>query len=159
MPHQCIRCGKQYPEGSDAVLKGCTCGARFFFFFREKPAQVAEIKNSPEKDISEITPKNIDIPEIKKPDDFSTLGNKHVLDMSKEERKEVFNAVKEIIGEQKDNSKPVIIDLESVRALKPGKYEIDIVSLFKRKPVIYKHGEGKYVIDIDSTFKLLGKKK
>ena len=121
MPHQCIRCGKEYPEGSDAVLKGCTCGARFFFFFKEK---------LPEK----------------------------LIEMTKEERKEVFQDVKEIIGEQKDD-KPVILDLESIRVLEPGKYEIDIVSLFKRKPVIYKHGEGKYMIDVDSTFKFLRRKK
>jgi len=28
----------------------------------------------------------------------------------------------------------------------------------KRNPVIYKHGEGKYVIDVASTFQLLSKK-
>ena len=139
MPHQCIRCGKEYPEGSDAVLKGCTCGARFFFFSKEKfPEKIAEIKSLGK--VSESIPKEIHIPE-----------------MTIEERKEVFNAVKEIVGEVK-NDKPVIIDLESVRALKPGKYEIDLVALFKRKPVIYKHGEGKYMIDVDSTFKFLRKK-
>jgi hypothetical protein len=121
MPHQCIRCGKEYSDGSDALLTGCTCGARFFFFFKEK---------LPEK----------------------------LIEMSKEERKEVFRDVKEIIGEQKDD-KPVILDLESIRVLEPGKYEIDIVNLFKRKPVIYKHGEGKYMIDVDSTFKFLSRKK
>ncbi|MCH7515305.1 MAG: hypothetical protein IH947_15395, partial [Bacteroidetes bacterium] len=33
-----------------------------------------------------------------------------------------------------------------------GKFEIDIVNLFKRdRPLIYKMGEGKYIIDLSST--------
>ena len=47
MPHQCIRCGKEYPDGSEALLSGCSCGAKFFFFFREKmPEKFAEAKFS-----------------------------------------------------------------------------------------------------------------
>jgi len=126
MPHQCIRCGKEYADGSDALLKGCECGARFFFFYREK------------------MPANF-------------------MDMNKDERKEVLNEVQEIVKKQenigeKEAEKPVILDLESIRVLKPGKYEIDIVSLFKRNPVIYKEGEGKYYIDVESTFKLMQKR-
>ena len=44
------------------------------------------------------------------------------------------------------------MDLESVRVIKPGKFEIDIVNLFsKNRPLIYKLEEGKYVIDLAST--------
>jgi len=48
-----------------------------------------------------------------------------------------------------DDSKPVILDLESVRITDPGKYEIDLVSLINRKPIVFKIQEGKYIIDID----------
>ena len=48
---------------------------------------------------------------------------------------------------------PVILDLESVRILGPGKFELDLVQLFNKDyPLIYKLDEGKYVIDIVSTF-------
>jgi predicted nucleic acid-binding Zn-ribbon protein len=57
----------------------------------------------------------------------------------------------ELIGEE-DLDKPVILDIESIRVLKPGQYEIDLVDLFKGKPVIYKLEEGKYIIDLASTF-------
>jgi len=50
---------------------------------------------------------------------------------------------------------PVILDLESIRVLKPGKFEIDVVNLFSRKrPLIYKLEEGKYIIDLASTLKV-----
>ena len=53
-----------------------------------------------------------------------------------------------------DETTPVILDIESVRVLGEGKYEIDIVNLFsQKKPVIYKLEEGKYIIDLSSIKK------
>ncbi|MFC1686126.1 Zn-ribbon domain-containing protein [Nanoarchaeota archaeon] len=70
---------------------------------------------------------------------------------------EIEEDVKEIIGPTIED-KPVILDFESVRITEPGKFEIDLVNLFKGKPVIYKVREGKYIIDIASTFQLLSGK-
>lgn len=120
MPHQCIRCGKEYPEGADALLKGCECGARFFFFYKEK------------------------LPE-------------NFIKLDKEERKEIVKDVNEMIGKQADD-RPVILELENIRVPKAGKFELDLLSLFRKKPVIYKYGEGRYFIDLASTFQMLAKK-
>jgi predicted nucleic acid-binding Zn-ribbon protein len=49
---------------------------------------------------------------------------------------------------------PVILDIESVRVLGSGKFEIDVVNLFRKdRPLIYKLEEGKYIIDLASTLK------
>jgi predicted nucleic acid-binding Zn-ribbon protein len=48
-----------------------------------------------------------------------------------------------------DEARPVILDLESVRVLGNGKFEIDIVSLMNRRPIVFKLSEGKYLIDIE----------
>ena len=64
------------------------------------------------------------------------------------DKKQIENDVRAIL-EIEDESKPVILDLESVRVLKPGQFEIDIVSLMNRKPIIFKLQEGKYLIDIE----------
>jgi predicted nucleic acid-binding Zn-ribbon protein len=69
-----------------------------------------------------------------------------------EDKQEIEQEVREIIGVDFED-RPIILDFESVRMLSPGKFEIDLVSLFKKKPVIYKVGEGKYIIDLPSTFK------
>ena len=51
-----------------------------------------------------------------------------------------------------DEKAPVILDIESVRAIGSGKFEIDIVNLFRKdRPLIYKLEEGKYIIDLAST--------
>jgi len=73
------------------------------------------------------------------------------------EREEIVDDIDEVIGT--DVEKPIILDLESIRVMKPGKFEIDLVRLFKKKPVIYKLEEGKYIIDIASTFHNLSKEK
>jgi len=36
MPHQCVRCGTLYDDGAAEILKGCSCGARLFFFIKKK---------------------------------------------------------------------------------------------------------------------------
>ena len=58
--------------------------------------------------------------------------------------------IREIAGIQDENT-PVILDVESVRVLGEGKYEIDVVNLFsKKKPIVYKIEEGKYIIDLST---------
>ena len=49
---------------------------------------------------------------------------------------------------------PVILDIESIRAIGSGKFEIDVVNLFnKDRPLIYKFEEGKYLIDLATTLR------
>ena len=71
--------------------------------------------------------------------------------LTSNERKEIEQDIKELIDVE-DIEKPVILDIESIRILKPGQYEIDLVDLFRGKPLIYKLEEGKYIIDLASTF-------
>lgn len=81
---------------------------------------------------------------------------KETENLTRKEREEILKDIQEVIGQ--DVERPVVLDLESIRVVKPGKFEIDLVSLFKRKPVIYKIAEGKYIIDIPSTFHFAMKK-
>ena len=123
MPHRCIRCGKIFEDGSGALLTGCTCGNRFFFFFKSEDKKLQ--------------------------DEFEKLNDNERLEIEKE--------IEEMIPVMDD--KPVILDFEAVRMDKPGKFEIDLVNLFKGKPIIYKMAEGKYFIDLVSTFQMMDKKK
>ena len=74
--------------------------------------------------------------------------------LTKDEKKQIEDDVFDIIGDKPENlDETVVLDLESIRALKPGHFELDLVSLFnKRNPVVFKTGDGKYLIDIASTF-------
>ncbi|MGM5481947.1 MAG: Zn-ribbon domain-containing protein [Nanobdellota archaeon] len=120
MPHQCVRCGAMYEDGAKEILKGCSCGAKLFFFVKKK--------------------------DIEKSTDA-------VENLSKADRKRVEKDVFDIVGVKPETESPVVLDFESVRVMKPGKFEVDLVSLFNsEKPLVYKLEEGKYVIDLSESF-------
>lgn|SRR3989344_8032328 len=73
------------------------------------------------------------------------------ISLTDDDKKQIEKDVFEMIG-VKDIDRPVILDLENVRVLKPGQYEIDLVDLFKKKPLVYRLDDGKYVIDLLSVF-------
>ena len=81
-------------------------------------------------------------------------------DLTKTEKKQIEKDVFDLIGIADIDKQPVVLDFESIRILKPGKYELDLVNLFKDRPLVYKLDEGKYMIDLPESFKkALPKKK
>ena len=72
--------------------------------------------------------------------------------LTDDDKKQMERDALDLVGE-KAPTLPVVLDLESIRVLKPGKFEIDLVDLFRGKPLVYKLEDGKYIIDIVSTFK------
>lgn len=132
MPHQCVHCGKLYPDASKELLEGCSCGSHFFYFIKKEYAD-----------------------KLKKSDEIDEEIQEKIEELNKLDKKKVEKDVREIMGIEEKEEIPVILDLESIRVLKPGKYEIDVVNLFnKKRPLIYKLEEGKYIIDLASTVKL-----
>ena len=75
-----------------------------------------------------------------------------VKNLSADEKKQIEEDVMDIIGTN-DDDMPVILDLASINIKEPGKFELDLVKLFKGDPLVYKVEEGKYIIDVPETFK------
>ena len=119
MPHQCVRCGTLYDDGSNIITHGCVCGGKLFFFVKKE--RINEIKTATVK-------------------------------LSKQEKMQIEDDVFDLIG-IKDTDEPVVLDFESIRIVKPGKYELDLVNLFKDNPLVYKLDDGKYMIDLPQSFK------
>ena len=122
MPHQCVHCGNVFPDAAEEILKGCSCGGHFFYYIKEMPS-----------------------PEVKEA----------IVELEKSDKIQIEKDIREITGQEEkpdEPKKPVILDLESVKVIKPGKFEIDIVNLFsKKRPLIYKLEEGKYIIDLAAS--------
>ena len=123
MPHQCVRCGSFYDDGSKDIITGCKCGGKLFFFVNEKKRAALEASYK----------------------------------LSKKEKAQIEEDIYDLLGMEVDPDKPIFLDLESIKVLKPGHYELDLVNLFKKQPLIYKLEEGKYMIDLPDTFKKHGK--
>ncbi|MBI2665567.1 hypothetical protein HYX12_03035 [Candidatus Woesearchaeota archaeon] len=121
MPHQCVRCSALYPDGAQEILKGCSCGARLFFYIKKKHLDE---------------------------------GKELISNLTEEDKKHIETDIAEIVNlKQEDPDAPVVLDIEAIRVLKPGKYELDLVHLFKKDPLIIKLEEGKYMIDLPAVFK------
>lgn len=75
------------------------------------------------------------------------------IEIPEQDKKVIEQDVREMAGII-DEEVPVILDLESIRVTGEGKFEIDLVNLFRKdRPLIYKLEEGKYIIDLASTLK------
>jgi len=121
MPHQCVRCNTFYDDGSEEILKGCSCGGRLFFYIKKSKLEQA-------KKISQN------------------------VKLSEPEKEQIEKDVRELVGTT-DDDVPVVLDVEAIRVSNPGKYELDLVHLFKGEPLIFRLEEGKYMIDIIQSFK------
>ena len=75
--------------------------------------------------------------------------------LTSQEKEQIEKDVFDLVGSELDKDQPVVLDLEAIRVLKPGKYELDLVHLFKGEPLIFKLEEGKYMIDLVESFKKL----
>jgi len=119
MPNQCIHCSEIYPDGSEEILKGCSKCGSRFFFYLSEE-KLKKIKESEDEEIK----------------------------LTNAEKKQIEEDVREIVG-LRDDDAPIVMDFESVRVLKPGKYLLDIPNLFsKERPLVYKLEDGKYIVDL-----------
>ncbi|MBM3247655.1 hypothetical protein FJZ17_03910, partial [Candidatus Pacearchaeota archaeon] len=140
MPHQCVHCGKLYPDAAKELLTGCSCGSHFFYFIKKE--YYDKLRNQSSK-ISEEAKQESFVKDI-----VGELQSK-IKEIDKMDKIKIERDVREIIGISEKEDIPVILDLESIRVLGPGKFEIDVVNLFsKKRPLIYKLEEGKYIIDL-----------
>lgn len=77
-------------------------------------------------------------------------AEKEIKRLTKKEIKEIENDIREIIPETKKTKESIILDIEAIRVIRPGKYKIDVTTLFSQRPVVIRIGEGRYEIDLST---------
>lgn len=185
MPHQCLKCGAVFQEGSRAILKGCPeCGGTRFFF-TDKPLSDSERKKLTEaasKDIKflirdiltrepktklekiglekewlRFEPKKPREPGVMFAREKKILGVRKVKKPVKAKRKEEKKAAEKTIAKSAPTEE-VPKKPEVVNIIESGVYEIDVESLLEESPVVVRR-DGTYLIHLPSLFeKLLAKK-
>tara|TARA_Y100000310_G_scaffold333732_1_gene411878 strand:- start:7432 stop:7815 length:384 start_codon:yes stop_codon:yes gene_type:complete len=78
--------------------------------------------------------------------------------LSDKDKEQIEKDIFDLVGSEIDKDQPVILDLEAIRVMSPGKYELDLVHLFKKEPLIFKLDDGKYMIDLVQSFEKFRKK-
>ena len=122
MPHQCVRCGAMYDDGSEVILKGCTsCGSRLFFYIKQE--RLNELKNF-QSNLSDSDKKQIE------EDILDLIGQEGIKDSSIVLDIEAIRVPKpgsyEIDIVRLFKGDPIIYKLEE------GKYFIDVAESLKR---------------------------
>lgn len=177
MPHQCLKCGQIFEEGSSQLLKGCPdCGGNRFFYTK-KPLNEAE-RDEISKEVSKDLPNRLKEMLLKeekeglektgrwvkiKPKEIRKMLEQEIQDskpepdttksssvLSDDERNKLISQIK---SEMKKSDKPETIDI-----IKPGKYNIDIQGLLDNEPIIIQK-DGTYTIHLPSIFKMIEKPK
>jgi len=178
MPHQCLKCGRIFEDGSSQLLKGCLdCGGNRFFFTKkplneeERSVITAEVGDDIHSKIMDLLgSENSDVIDKSgkwvtlKPKDVRKALEKHLADKSiAPEKKEDIDkitddsyrkeTIKKIESEAEEFHAPETIDIEQ-----PGKYKIDLKGLLEDEPIIIQR-DGTYTIHLPSVFKMIDKGK
>ena len=80
------------------------------------------------------------------------------VNLSDKDKEQIEQDIFDLVGSEIDRDQPVILDLEAIRVLRPGKYELDLVHLFNKEPLIFRLEEGKYMIDLVQSFQKFRKR-
>lgn len=122
MAYKCVHCSRVYSDDAPEVLNGCSSeDCKSKFFFYIKDEKLKEIEAK-----KELEPQ-----------------------LNAKEKQQIEKDVRELVGIQ-DSERPVVLDFESIKIIKPGKYLLDLQKLFSTdKPRVYKLEDGKYVIDLN----------
>jgi len=176
MPHQCLKCGLVFEEGSPQLLKGCSgCGGNRFFFTKE-PLNEEERNNILQKMEGELNStlakilcdekgRFIDNQSrwvvIKQKDIQALQNNVSENNTPKEKEKSVVvddklrrNLLEKIESELDEiHKRPETIGIEQ-----PGSYNIDLKGLLEEEPIVIQK-DGSYTIHLPSVFKMLDKRK
>ena len=121
MPHKCTKCGREYPDGSTEILKGCgSCGGKKFLYIKE-----AEIHKDvlEEKSIEEIAQES-------KEEVLEVVGSKKKKEVEMFDRVETIRILSpgsyELNIEKMAQSDERIVSVGS-----EGSYIIDLMSMAK----------------------------
>ena len=172
MPHQCLKCGKIFEEGSAQLLRGCpNCKGNRFFYTKEPldtdkrnaitkemngdlKATIIKLLGEEHKDILNKTDKLIKVKDKKyqktmekqENDGEKTQDIKLLID---DEHR--ISTIKKLKAETTDAESPETIDI-----VKPGRYKIDLKGLLEEEPIVIQK-DGSYTIHLPSIFKMIKK--
>jgi predicted nucleic acid-binding Zn-ribbon protein len=182
MPHQCLKCGRIFEEGSSQLLRGCPdCGGNRFFFTKQ-PLGESERETITQEVNKDLNAKIMDLLVEKNKEVFDKKG-KWISIKPKEIRKmieEKISEEKEIKEEEKavqqdavepidDKHRKTVIEKikaeidksdtpETIGIEQPGKYSIDLKGLLEDEPIVIQK-DGTYIIHLPSVFKMINKEK
>lgn len=119
-----MNCGKEYEEDAQELVDGCSCGSTLFLYQKQPEGEDDEDGTAEEPDVEE--------------------------DEVMEEIDEFLQDIKEDGTGARDSK--IRFDLQSIRIIEEGVYEIDLKKLLEREPLIVEVKDSKYFLHLASVF-------
>lgn len=180
MPHQCLKCGRVFKEGSSQLLRGCSdCGGNRFFFTK-KPLDDKQRNFKMEEVSQDLNTAIYELMKTQNKDNKNADSNKWPDINAKDLRKAIKNHLSEEEKSSSKNSKDIDIitddgyrdaiieklkneadksdSPETIDIERPGKYKIDLKGLLEEEPIIIQK-DGSYIIHLPSVFRMIDKPK
>ena len=134
MPHKCTNCEQIFDDGSAAILNGCpNCGWNKFLYVPAKPAT----------DAGEATDNGFAV-DARDGEFFTGVTETKSGEPEMEEKEEATSD----------------LEVESIRILEKGSYELNLESLLEREEIIMSVKEdGRYLVHLPSVFEKSRKNK
>ena len=124
MPHQCVRCGTIYSDGSRELLEGCSkCNGKFFFYIRKEKmmGRAEELRKTLSK--KQLTSMEHDVRGLLSKD--NKKEKPVILDIETIKVKGPGKYEIDVVSLM--SGKPIIIKVGD------GKYFIDLITAFEKK--------------------------
>jgi predicted nucleic acid-binding Zn-ribbon protein len=176
MPHQCLKCGHVFEEGSSQLLKGCPgCGGNRFFFTKQ-PLNETEREIMSKEIGHDLTARIMELAVEKNKDTLK--GTETWITLKPKDLRKIIEDQKEQKGPQEekyfaeplsDDQREAIIEKikaevdhsdtpETIGVEQPGKYHIDLKGLLEKEPIVIQK-DGTYTIHLPSLFKMREERK
>ncbi|MGB9903002.1 Zn-ribbon domain-containing protein [Methanothrix sp.] len=136
----CTRCKKVFDDGAD-ILKGCPkCGGRMFEYIRERETLITEamgVRRPPRRTATIAT----------------AVRDRNDTEEEMQREQAAPENPNQPIATRASQSSPEDRPIESVRITEPGRYELNLPTLFSRNELVMALKEGTYLIDLNSAFR------
>ncbi|QQG40165.1 MAG: hypothetical protein HYS81_02030 [Candidatus Aenigmatarchaeota archaeon] len=155
MPNKCASCGRTYDNYAVELVKGCECGSNIFIYQRVKPSQrMLAHERAVVSGLAQRAPgaspgpASFDAPrERSRPSPREAPSPQDVV-------KKVQSAIEKLHHKETRVVDDVEFDLEAIRVIDEGVYDINVAKLVQKEPLIVEIKEdGKYFVHLASIFK------
>jgi len=125
MPHKCMNCGKIYEDEAEELIEGCECGSNLFIYQQEFEEEEYNEAEGVDRELQE-------------------------------KRQDVKSELDKFVENLKDKvsrKTKISFDIQSIRIIEEGVYEVDIAKLLENVPLVVEAKEGEYIVHLASAFK------
>lgn len=148
MAHQCTNCGNIYENGDEQILEGCDCGSKKFQFVEN----VSDLEQTDAQEFNPNTAQNEARKSVATAEEIEGARGTEEQDDEITDS-DVPNQEVKVNKDPEQLKDELNSQFEGIRILEQGKYQINLMQLYKNNTqVISIQEDGKYIINVSEAY-------